>query len=183
MTAGTITLREAAPSDGAALVALAHRTFVATYAADTPPGTTEAFVRATLTPDAIAAEVADPRTRYLVAERGRVLLGYAVASPRPLPDDVVAPTTAAAPILLGRLYVDAPAQGRGLGTRLMAAVLAGAAAGGHDLLWLTVWDRNARAIAAYRRWGFLDVGAVAFDLAGEAQVDRVMVRPTVTPLG
>jgi ribosomal protein S18 acetylase RimI-like enzyme len=45
-----------------------------------------------------------------------------------------------------------------------------------DTIWLGVWERNARAIAFYRRWGFADVGSQSFQLGGDLQSDRVMAR-------
>jgi ribosomal protein S18 acetylase RimI-like enzyme len=43
-------------------------------------------------------------------------------------------------------------------------------------IWLGVWERNARAIAFYRRWGFADVGSQPFRLGTDLQTDRVMAR-------
>ena len=83
--------------------------------------------------------------------------------------------TARTPLQLARLYVDAPAQGQGVGGALLAEAVADAMDRGHDLLWLTVWSRNPRAIDTYARWGFTDVGRTVFEMAGDRQVDRVMV--------
>ena len=33
---------------------------------------------------------------------------------------------------------------------------------GHDVLWLGVWEHNARARAFYARWGFVEVGEMRF---------------------
>jgi diamine N-acetyltransferase len=79
------------------------------------------------------------------------------------------------PLAISRLYVATDAQAEGVGTALLAHAVSGAQARGHDLLWLTVWDRNPRAIAVYERWGFVDVGEVDFDLAGVTQTDRLFV--------
>ena len=51
-----------------------------------------------------------------------------------------------------------------------------AAARDQRTIWLGVWERNARAIAFYRRWDFADVGSQSFQLGGDLQSDRVMVR-------
>jgi ribosomal protein S18 acetylase RimI-like enzyme len=39
-----------------------------------------------------------------------------------------------------------------------------------------VWERNDRALAYYRKSGFVDVGSHTFVVGGDAQTDRVMVR-------
>lgn len=167
---GTVTVRTATSTDAAALAMLGARTFVATYAGDTPAEALHAHVRAHFAASLQARELADPALSYLVAEADGQLVGYALSRTTPAPDVV----RAATPLELARLYVDEDAQGGGVGSALLAAVTTKALAGGHDALWLTVWERNLRAITVYRRWGFSDVGSVAFGLGDEQQVDRIM---------
>ncbi|MDC0707071.1 hypothetical protein POL68_01175 [Stigmatella sp. ncwal1] len=45
---------------------------------------------------------------------------------------------------------------------------------GHDVLWLGVWERNARAQAFYSRWGFTEVGEMRFLLGDDLQRDLVL---------
>jgi ribosomal protein S18 acetylase RimI-like enzyme len=47
---------------------------------------------------------------------------------------------------------------------------------GAGAVWLGVWERNARAIAFYRKCGFADVGSQTFELGSDRQQDRVMWR-------
>lgn len=169
----TVTVRAATSTDAAALAALGARTFVATYQDDTPAEALHTHVRVSFGAAVQARELADPALSYLVAEASGKLVGYALLRAAPAPDVVDAST----PLELARLYVDEDAQGRGVGTALLAAVVTRARDDGHDLLWLTVWERNLRAITVYGRWGFTDVGSVAFDLGGERQVDRIMALP------
>jgi len=44
-----------------------------------------------------------------------------------------------------------------------------------------VWERNARAIAFYERWGFARVGSHPFKLGADEQTDLVMERPVKGP--
>jgi ribosomal protein S18 acetylase RimI-like enzyme len=46
-----------------------------------------------------------------------------------------------------------------------------------DVAWLGVWERNARAIAFYRKFGFAEVGEHVFLLGKDPQRDVVMARP------
>lgn len=170
---GTVTVRAATSTDAAALAALGARTFIATYADDTPDEALRAHVQAHFGTQQQVRELADSALSYLVAEADGNLLGYAMSRAMPAPDVV----RARAPLALARLYVDESAQGRGVGSALLSAVTTGARDAGHDLLWLTVWERNLRAITVYRRWGFSDVGSTAFDLGDERQVDRIMTLP------
>jgi RimJ/RimL family protein N-acetyltransferase len=45
-----------------------------------------------------------------------------------------------------------------------------------DVVWLGVWERNPRAIAFYRKFGFVEVGDKVFPLGTDPQRDIVMAR-------
>jgi ribosomal protein S18 acetylase RimI-like enzyme len=64
------------------------------------------------------------------------------------------------------------------GTALLDSALAGARRNGHEYVWLTVWEHNRPARAAYAAWGFEDLGPIPFEFAGLQQTDRLMVLPT-----
>jgi ribosomal protein S18 acetylase RimI-like enzyme len=72
--------------------------------------------------------------------------------------------------------VDQAAVGSGIGAALMRAVLDAARRNGRKTLWLGVWERNARAIAFYERWGFEVVGEHVFRLGSDEQTDLIMER-------
>ena len=58
----------------------------------------------------------------------------------------------------------------------MAAAVEAARAAGARTLWLGVWERNARAIAFYRKSGFDEVGTQTFVLGADHQRDLVLAR-------
>jgi ribosomal protein S18 acetylase RimI-like enzyme len=49
---------------------------------------------------------------------------------------------------------------------------------GCDMVWLDVWERNSRALAFYRRWGFVEVGTQTFQLGDDLQHDLLLQRPS-----
>ena len=61
----------------------------------------------------------------------------------------------------------------------MSQVIDAARRDGAITLWLGVWERNPRAIAFYRKAGYVDVGAQVFVLGTDPQTDRIMTRPLV----
>ena len=79
------------------------------------------------------------------------------------------------PIELERIYVDQNAHGRGVGAALMRTCLDTARQADYGAVWLGVWDRNTRALAFYRKMGFLDVGEKTFTVGTDVQNDRVMM--------
>jgi diamine N-acetyltransferase len=58
---------------------------------------------------------------------------------------------------------------------MTAAVAAARELGGRSV-WLSVWERNPRAIAFYTKSGFSDVGSKVFVVGSDHQTDRVMAR-------
>ena len=48
---------------------------------------------------------------------------------------------------------------------------------GGQHIWLGVWERNARALAFYRKKGFVEVGSHVFMVGSDPQTDLVLVSP------
>jgi GNAT superfamily N-acetyltransferase len=118
------------------------------------------------------AELTDPRHVVFFAERDGETVGYAMLRLGPAPEQV----RSSDPIEIARLYSVSRWIGAGVGAALMQRCLDEAAVRGNSIIWLGVWERNARAIAFYRRWGFTDVGAQTFTLGHDVQTDRIMAR-------
>ena len=72
---------------------------------------------------------------------------------------------------LDKLYIDPARQRLGLGGRLIAQVSQRALAQGCDTLILAVNKRNERAIAAYRKYGFVVRDAVCVDIGNDFVMD------------
>ena len=67
-------------------------------------------------------------------------------------------------------------QGKGVGSALMRACIDKAESGGHDSVWLGVWQSNSRAVAFYQKWGFRIVGVQTFAVGDDVQPDHIMER-------
>lgn len=177
MTTETLTIRAASVADAPLLAWFGATTFMATYAGQVPDDALSEYVSRAFTSDQMSAEITDHSMRVLIAESGRAVIGYAVlrssAAPGFVPGDD--------PLELGRIYVSPNAQRSGVGSRLLASSLEHARATGHDWIWLTVWERNPNAIAAYQRWGFAQVGSVRFPFGAEIHRDLVMARKVDQP--
>lgn len=174
----TFTLREADPEDVTLLAALAAEVFYDTFAADNNPEDMAAYMETAFHPEQIAAELADPNALFLLAESDGALVGYAklyAGKPEPC-------ITGPHPIELVRLYVRMDWHGKGVGAALMRACLKRVVEMRCETIWLGVWDRNRRARAFYRKWGFQEVGTHIFQLGADTQTDLVMERPvSATP--
>ena len=166
-------IRLAVPEDAAALAALAERTFRDTFAADNTPEDMTAHVAQAYSPAHQARELVDPAHTTLVSESPTgELTAYAQLRDCAAPACVTGP----APLELRRFFVAAAHHGKGLAQELMTAVLEAAARRGAATLWLGVWEHNPRALAFYRKFCFVDVGAHTFVLGSDHQTDRLMAR-------
>ena len=165
-------IRVGTVADAATLTEFGRRTFHDTFAADNDPDDMAAYLAEAFTPEQQAAELAQAECTCLLAEVDGVLAGMAYVIDRS-PNEVVHGSHL---VELQRFYVDTPWHGRGVARVLMTAVVETAQALDGDVLWLGVWERNARAIAFYRKQGFERVGAKTFRLGADVQTDDVMAR-------
>ena len=165
-----VTVRRANPGDAELLAELGARTFSETFAADNSPEDMAAYLSASFNPARQAAELADPASTFLIAEVGGRAAGYAKLHAGEPAEGVEGHQ----PVELVRLYVSHEWLGRGVGAELMRACVDEARRAGRGTMWLGVWERNGRAQAFYRKWGFRAVGEHVFQLGADPQRDILM---------
>ncbi len=169
-----VNIRYATIADNQLLAEVGAETFNDSFAADNTPENMEAYLSTAFGPEIQRAELADPDSRFLIAEEAGEMAGFAQLKSGPAPAEIAARQ----PVELARLYARKAWIGRGVGAALMARCLEEAHAAGCDVVWLGVWERNPRAINFYTRWGFTEVGDHIFQLGDDPQRDLLMVRPT-----
>jgi ribosomal protein S18 acetylase RimI-like enzyme len=172
-----ITLRWATPDDAARLAHAAATFFADTFGPDNTPEDMSHYLASAFSERQQRAELEDPANRVLVALGGdNVVAGYVHLKLGTTPRDTAIPNEAKKPMEIARLYADRRWHGQGLGGRLMNAAVKAAREWGADVIWLGVWERNARAIAFYRKHGFRVIGEQWFMLGADRQRDLVMAR-------
>jgi ribosomal protein S18 acetylase RimI-like enzyme len=175
----TIRVRAAEEDDALALSVLAERTFRDAFADSNTTANMQLHCAASYGKALQLAEIRDSSRETWVAESDDRLVAY-----------VQLRLEAASPLIWGerpveiqRFYVDASHHGAGLAHQLMAHVLARAKAAGSAALWLGVWERNARALAFYRKWRFEVVGKHIFRVGDDPQRDLIMRRDVQSTQG
>lgn len=173
MNAGAATrIRRAELDDAPALAVLAEATFRAAFAQDNTLANMELHCAANYGPRLQLAEIQDPARETWVAELDGRLIAYVQ-----LRFGATSPIISGErPVEIQRFYVDASHHGAGLAHQLMSHVLTRVDAAGYAALWLGVWERNARALAFYRKWGFEVVGKHTFAVGDDPQCDLLMRR-------
>ena len=172
MSAAVFSVRVAEAVDASLLAELGRRMFFDAFAKDNAPEDMEAYLTASFRPEQQAKELADPQTTFLILEDVGVPVGYA----RLRIGEAPAVITGKRPIEIVRFYAVKEWIGRGVGMALMLVCLSMAKEKGCDTIWLDVWEKNPRAIAFYKKWGFTIVGKQEFILGSDVQQDLLMQR-------
>ena len=170
-----LVIRQATPSDARALAMFAAAAFADTFAPDNTPEDMASYLGGAFGEARQRAELNDPACTVLLAERDGELTGYVMLRDGAAPSEATSVELGNA-MEIARLYSGRQWIGTGVGAALMQDCLDLAAAHDRDWIWLAVWERNARAIAFYARWGFTDVGSQYFQLGADRQTDRIMAR-------
>ncbi len=166
-------IRHATRDDAPALAAMAATAFRDTYRDISEADEIEDYVSRHFNLPAVAAQLGDPGAPVLLVVDGEAIHGYAMLRRTAAPECVTGPS----PIQLARIYLAQSAIGRGIGTRLLRAVDTEAHRLGAETLWLSVYDRNVRAVQFYEKHGFLLAGGMNFEFGGQIYVDPVYARP------
>ena len=167
-----ITFRPATPADALCLGVLSTQVFLDTYAI---PGVSPSLAREALEQHSVAvydAGLAEPGVTILVAECAGYLVGFAQVKDGV--GDALVPAAAASE--LRRLYVQERFTGRGIGRDLLRHAEKAAAARGADMLWLTAWEGNTRALQFYPRCGYEDRGGTIYTFGGEDFPNRLFAK-------
>jgi GNAT superfamily N-acetyltransferase len=163
--------RLATPTDAASVADFARRAFRHAYLEIMAPELMARVLAEQFGPAQQRAEIEDPAAAWILAEAGGALAGYAYLRTGRMP----AIGTPPAPVELARFYVDAAWHGRGVAAQLMDRVVAHARQLGGRTLWLAVWQRNPRAIAFYRKYGFVRAGVCSWEQTPGVLEDDLMM--------
>lgn len=168
-----ITLRIAKSEDATWLLPLAKRIFCDTFEAYYRPDHFWGYVDRAYTEDNWRKELSDPQAQFVVAWVGDQPVGYIKLNwnPNAFPPEL--PTINV--LEVGRIYLDASQHGSGIGQQLMDHAFAVARDQNRQGIWLSVWQRNSRALSFYRRNGFKVIGLHPFEMgAGLIEDDFLM---------
>lgn len=165
-------IRVAQASDSKNLAALAESTFRDTFSESNTKEDMDLHCRTSYSEAIQLDEIINTNLITLLCESDGELVGFAQVRWGTAPSCVGAKN----PGEIQRLYVSKKWHGRGLAQDLMKACILEIEKHGSDVVWLGVWERNPRAIAFYKKFGFVKVGDHVFPLGTDPQRDIIMVR-------
>ncbi|MDB6136906.1 MAG: family N-acetyltransferase [Verrucomicrobiales bacterium] len=167
----TCTLRKATIADAELIADMSRQTFYDTFAADNDPADMQLFLNEQFTRGRLLIEVGRPGLEFILAYVGSEVAGYLKLRDARPPAGIDGPA-----LEVARLYALKNFIGKGIGAALIEESLRIAAGKGKEWIWLGVWERNARAIAFYERWGFEKFSECDFLLGHDKQRDWLMKR-------
>ena len=166
----SLDIRYATPDDAKMLSELGAKTFYDTFAKDNTPEDMALHLKKSFSTEIQFSELSAPDTIYLIAELDQEPIGFAQ-----LVLDSTDPSLKGTKLLeIRRIYAVKEYLGRGVGKELMSACIREAKQRGCDSIWLGVWEKNPRAIAFYKKWGFEEVGTHVFSVGNDPQRDFIM---------
>ncbi len=169
----TLEARPASVADAETISAIADSVFRDAYrSAFESEKQVEDFIASNFTPSVIRTELEAGQAWYSIGLVNGVAAGFIQLESTDPPECVGCRPA----IELAKLYVLRSFHGCGIANVLMERGLEHASCSGASQVWLCVWEKNARAIAFYRRWGFETVGEMEFLWSGVLFRDAVMTR-------
>ncbi len=163
-------IRSATVADATRLSIFGARIFEETFGEFNTPEDMEDYLSSNFSPEKQKAEISDSDMITMIVEFDDQLIGYSQLHRKEAPGFELGEH----PLELRRFYIDQPWQGTGLAQKLMDATMVMAKEFRGSAIWLSVWEENQRAIAFYKKSGFVDVGTKDFWLGSDRQTDRVM---------
>lgn len=165
-----ILIRRAEAHEAEALAELGRNTFCDTFAHLYRPEDLHAYLERAYHVETHRRELADASLFHVVAVSGDTLAGFTKSGPCGLPVD----TGGERAYELCRLYIIRSMQGRGIGRRLMDAVLMRAQEEAMDAMYLGVWEHNHAAQRFYARYGFEPAGEYRFYVGAHADRELIL---------
>ena len=167
-------IRKALETETEMLSDLAQRSFWETYRTESKLENKylRKYISSAFSSEQIRSDLDNKNTIYFVAERKNKPIGYAkliIGSSRK-------EVSGKRPVEISRIYFIRECWGSGFGKLLLDECVRYAKVNNCDVIWLSVWKYNDRAIGFYIKHGFQKVGEHIFDLASSPQIDDVMER-------
>lgn len=164
------TMRVCTERDLDVLRDLSITTYRQTFAAVNTEENMNAYLEDAFAADKLLQELRDENSEFVLLEEGGKPAGYLKINEAPSQTEI----NDKASLEIQRIYIDARAQGKGLGTRLMQYAIDTARERGKRYVWLGVWEHNDKAIRFYTRNGFYRIGEHAFIMGDDRQTDHLM---------
>jgi ribosomal protein S18 acetylase RimI-like enzyme len=173
---GAFSIRYATKDDAVLIADISRQTFYDTFVADNSKEDMDKFLNEQFTRGKLIMEVGTPENIFLLAYHDKEIAGYVKLRDARKPETLKELSS----LEIARIYTLKNFIGKGVGKILMQACIEIAKQKQKQVLWLGVWERNERAIAFYKKWGFEKFGECDFLLGNDVQHDWLMKKELMT---
>ncbi len=148
-------------------------TFTETFEADNDPTHLATYLERAYNVPKLRAELANPESTFFFAMLDGELAGYMKGNANNAQTEAMGDDA----FELERIYVRQKFQGSGVGKVLYDQAVQRANELNKREIWLGVWEHNEKALAFYKKHGFVQTGSHTFYLGDDAQTDLIMAKP------
>ncbi len=165
-----ITIKKATPKDIDLLQKISRETFFETYSKLNTEENMKKYLEENFALETLTTELDNSNSEFYFALRGADVIGYLKlnfgASQTDLKDNKS--------VEIERIYVLRAFHGNNVGHMLYEKAIQVAKQIKADYVWLGVWEENAKAIAFYKKHGFVEFDKHIFKLGDDEQTDFMM---------
>lgn len=167
-----ISFRYATAKDAEMLSSLASETFWDTYRNDArlKHKHIKNYIKRAFNLKKIKSEITEQNTIFIIGKNKERQIGYSKLLLKSSENSI----TGNNPMEISRIYLRKDFWGKKLGATLLQKCFEEAKNNNCDVIWLSVWEHNQRAIKFYEKHGFEKSGTHTFDLASSMQTDYLM---------
>lgn len=163
-------IKKATINDSTIISEISKQTFYEAFHLQNTKADMDLFLNTHFNVDDTKAELLNLDNTFFLVFDDNVLCGYAKVIDRDNPIELPNCKT----LRISRIYVLDAFIGKGIGKQVMNICIEKAQLLDKTHIWLGVWEKNTKAIAFYKRFGFEQFGTETFVLGNDPQTDLLM---------
>ena len=168
----TINMKKCTLEDLSRLQEISYETFNETFKEQNSPENMEAYLEKAFNRKQLETELSQRSSQFYFVEIEGETAGYLKVNT----DEAQTEEMGDEALEIERIYIRSPFQKQGLGKYLFNKALEVAMEQNKKKIWLGVWEKNEKAIAFYKKMGFVQTGAHSFYMGDEEQTDFIMAK-------
>ncbi|MBY0156884.1 GNAT family N-acetyltransferase [Cytobacillus oceanisediminis] len=168
----TINIKKCTLEDLSRLQEISYETFNETFKEQNSPENMEAYLEKAFNRKQLETELSQRSSQFYFVEIDGETAGYLKVNT----DEAQTEEMGDEALEIERIYIRSPFQKQGLGKYLFNKALEVAMEQNKKKIWLGVWEKNEKAIAFYKKMGFVQTGAHSFYMGDEEQTDFIMAK-------
>lgn len=157
-------------NDIESLQIISRDTFAQTFTEHNNPEDMEVYLNTSFAKEKLLGELNNPNAEFYFAKDGEKVVGYLKVNT----GEAQTEQKDADAFEIERIYVDAAFLGKKVGQLLFNKAIEIANAKKAAYVWLGVWEENHRALAFYKKNGFVPFDKHIFKLGNDEQTDIMM---------